>query len=261
MSFRDGRSMTTLVVVETIRSERVGPHMMRVTVGGDQLDALPRHGYDQWFRMFLPSSGGETSFDLPARLDMVGYLRYLRMPKATRPPMRNYSVRAFRQEARELDVDFVVHGESGVAGPWAQRVRPGERVALLDQGRGYDPLPGAASHLLAADEAGLPAVAGILRDLPRDAAGVAYLEIPHADDAQDLDAPDGVDVRWLVRPHDARPGSVALAEMRSRPVPAGPLSAYVVGEQKLATTARKWLTGENGVPKANVTGQAYWRLS
>ncbi len=94
---------------------------------------------------------------------MVGYLRYLRLPKATRPPMRCYTVRELRPEARELDIDFVVHGDAGVAGPWAQRATPGERVALLDQGRGYDPLPGGASHLLAADEAGLPAVAGRCR--------------------------------------------------------------------------------------------------
>jgi len=261
MSFRDGRKLTTLAVVETVRSKQISPHFVRVTVGGEQLDALEHRGRDHWFRLFLPHEDGATSFALPNRLDMMGYLRYLRMPKATRPHLRNYTVREFRPQDRELDIDFVVHGTEGVAGPWALRTEPGDRVALIDQGCGYDAIPGVTAHLLAADESGLPAVAGILRDLPRDATGAAYLEIPHADDAQDTDAPDGVDVHWLVRPHDARPGSVALAEVMAHDLPAGPLSAYVVGEQKLPTTVRRWLTGEKGVPKANVTCQAYWRVA
>ena len=52
-------------------------------------------------------------------------------------------------------------------------------------------------------------LARLRRDLPRDATGAAYLEIPHADDAQDTGAPAGVAVHWLVRQNGDRPGSLA----------------------------------------------------
>jgi len=90
----------------------------------------------------------------------------------------------------------------------AQRAEAGERVALIDQGRGFDPVDGADFVLLAGDESALPAIVGILADLPRDTRGLAILEIPAAEDAQPVDAPAGVEVRWLPRadPHD-RPGA------------------------------------------------------
>lgn len=259
MSF-NGRKNTTLCLVEVVRSERISPNFQRVTVGGEALKALTDHGYDHWFRLFLPQESGETNYNLPKRVDMRGYLQYLRMPAETRPPMRNYTVREFRPEQLELDIDFVVHGDEGLATRFATRATPGDTVAILDQGAGFEFDPAAQNHLLVADETGLPAVAGILRDLPRDAAGTAILEIPHPDDAQELSAPAGVEVRWLVRDPGVRPGIPALEAVKAWSLPAGTLSAYLVGEQGLATGARRWLVGELGVPKKSILFSGYWRL-
>lgn len=259
MSFKDGRNGTTLCLVEVKRTKRISPSFVRVTVGGEQLAPLTRHGYDHWFRLFLPH-GDKTNYDLPRRMDMRGYLQYLRMPEATRPPMRNYTVREFRPEALELDIDFVVHGDEGLATRWATRTKPGDTVALLDQGAAFEFDPAAEHFLLVSDETGLPAVAGILRDLPRDARGSAFIEIPHADDAQETGAPSGVSVERLVRDHGVRPGILALEAVKSWTPPAGRLSAYLVGEQGLATGARRWLVNELGVPKRSILFSGYWKL-
>lgn len=260
MSFSDARKHNTLAVVDVVRTERISPNFMRITVGGEQLDPLPEHGFDQWFRLFLPQEEGETSFNLPNRVDLIGYLKYLRMPGETRPHMRNYTVREFRRDQRELDIDFVVHGDEGIASRWATRAQPGDTVALLDQGRGYDYPEDTESHLLVADETGLPAVVAILRDLPRDARGVAYIEIPDASDAQETEAPDGMEVRWLVRNPGYRPGSLALDEVRRRPLPEGRLAAYLVGEQALPVGLRRWLVAEHDVPKRAISFVGYWKL-
>lgn len=259
MSFKDARKGTTLCLVEVKRTERISPNFLRITLGGEQLAPLTRHGYDHWFRLFLPN-GDDTNYDLPQRMDPRGYLQYLRMPEATRPPMRNYTVRHHRPEALELDIDFVVHGDEGLATRWATRAKPGDTVALLDQGAAFEFDPDAEHFLLVADETGLPAVSGILRDLPRDARGTAYIEVPHAEDAQETGAPEGVRVEWLVRPHDARPGIRALDAVKNWTPPAGRLSAYLVGEQGLATGARRWLVNELGVPKKAIVFSGYWKI-
>lgn len=259
MSF-NGRKNTTLCLVEVVRSERISPNFQRITVGGESLAALTPHGFDHWFRLFIPHESGETNYNLPRRVDMRGYLQYLRMPAETRPPMRNYTVREFRPEQLELDIDFVVHGDEGLATRFATRAKPGDTVALLDQGAGFEYDPAVKHYLLATDETGLPAVAGILRDLPRDVRGSAVVEVPHADDMQELAAPDGVSVEWLVRDEDARPGILALEAVKKWAKPEGAVTGYLVGEQGLATGARRWLVNELGVPKKSIVFSGYWRI-
>jgi NADPH-dependent ferric siderophore reductase len=261
MSFKVRTTTATLAVVDVVRTERVSPNFVRVTVGGEQLASLPHHGFDHWFRLFLPNQSGTTSWALPSRVDMIGYLKFKRMPDDVRPVMRNYTVRDFRPEAGELDIDFVTHGDEGVAGRWAANATAGERIALLDQGRGYEYPDDTTAHLLVTDETGLPAVAGILRDLPRDATGAAYIEIPHADDEQLTGAPEGVEVHWVVRDHGARPGSAVLDVVKSKPIPAGTLAAYLVGEQLLPTSLRRWLVQEHAVPKHAITFVGYWKMA
>ena len=258
MSFKDAKNGSVLAVVDVVRTEQISPNFRRITVGGEQLAPLPHHGFDHWFRLFLPQEEGETSFALPNRADMVGYVKYLRMPSATRPHLRNYTVRQFRPEQLELDIDFVVHGDEGIATRWARRTQPGDTVALIDQGKAYDIVPDATHHVLVGDETGLPAIAGILRDLPRDAVGTAFIEIGHPEDTQEVDAPSGFDVQWLVR-ESGVPGQLALATVRAWHPPTTALSAYLVGEQALAAGARRHLVTA-GVPKKSITFSWYWKV-
>lgn len=249
-----------MVVAEVLRTARVGPTMMRVTLGGEALDGFEAMGFDQWFRLFLPPADDvEADFDLPKKINLFGYLQFLAMPKATRPVMRNYTVRRFRPDDRELDIDFVAHGDDGPASRWAAAARAGDTVALLDQGIMYDPVAGVDWQLLVGDESGLPAIAGILRDMPRDAVGHAFVELPDAADAQPVDAPPGMAVHWLVRGHDDVPGALALATVQGFDLPPGSVYAFVVGEQTLPASLRRWLVNVRGVPKANVTFCGFWR--
>jgi len=262
MAFTDSRKFVGLTTAEVLRSERVSPHMVRVTLAGDDIRRLPAHGFDQWFRLFLPRADGETDFGaVPEQFSLGGYLKYLTAKSGTRPPFRNYTVRAHRPEVGELDIDFVAHGELGIAGPWAQRVGPGARVALIDQGRGFDPVEGTEEVLLVGDESALPAILGILRDLDRGMRGLAIVEIPVAEDAQPVEAPAGVEVRWIPRadPHD-RPGLLALEALRAvRPERPEALHAYLAGEQALVAEGRRHLVAA-GVPKARIAFTGYWKV-
>jgi len=250
----------TMVVAEVVRAARISPGIIRVTLGGEALDRFEPMGFDQWFRLFLPPTDDVVAnFDLPKKINLLGYVQFLAMPKATRPVMRNYTVREFRAAERELDIDFVAHGDNGPASRWAGSARAGDTVALLDQGIMFAPVEGVDWQLLVADESGLPAVAGILRDMPRDSVGHAFIEVPDAADAQPLDPPAGMTVHWLVRGHDDRPGALALATVQDFDLPEGSVYAYLVGEQSLPTSLRRWLVNTRGVPKANVTFCGFWR--
>lgn len=251
-----------VLLAEVVTTKQVSPNIVRVTLGG--LDQFTAAGYDQWFRLFMQRPG-QDAMRLPTRTSSLGwYAQYLVTSRTHRPLVRNYTVRAARPDLHEVDVDFVAHvdadGRSGPAVSFATTAKAGDEVGFLDQGVSFNPRHEHDWTLLVADETGLPAVAGICESLPDDARGVALVEIPVHDDAQDFRVPDGVDVRWVVRddPRDV-PGRAALTALREAALPDGVGYAFAVGESALATGARRHLVGERGMPKAHVDFMGYWK--
>lgn len=258
--------------LSVLRRERVSPHFMRVTLGGGDIEAFRPMGYDQWFRLFLPAPGGRGAESLdrvPRRLTTRSYLKLLAGPKETRPVLRNYSVRAYRPDGPqgpELDVDFVLHGSedgAAAAGPaagWAERCAPGDPVVIVDEGILFARPDALRTVALAADETGLPALAGVLAALPDDITGTAVAEVPTPDDRRELAAPPGVEIVWVERADAGRavPGVAALDRARALPRPAAPFYGWAVGESALATGLRRhWVT--QGAPKDHITFCGYWK--
>nr|BFF17275.1 hypothetical protein GCM10025730_07960 [Promicromonospora thailandica] len=122
--------------------------------------------------------------------------------------MRTYTVRTVRQNLREVDVDVVMHGDTGPASRWALTAAAGDPMVIMGPNAEYDGVhggvefaPPSTSHalLLAGDETAAPAIAAICESLPRDAVGEVFLEVPHPEDGWDVGAPEGVRVHWLAR--------------------------------------------------------------
>lgn len=249
---------TGLVQAQVLAAEQISPHFVRLTIGGQGLQGWRHLGFDQWLRLAVPLDAG-TRFDrLAPTFNMAGYLKYLSLPRGSRPAMRSYTVRNHRPGSNEMDIDFVVHGDAGIAGPWARTLPVGAPVALIDQGCGYR-RQDAQAALLVGDESALPAIAGILRDMPRGARGTAIIEVPDLADCQDTGAPEGMDVQWVARTGSLSAGQAALDRLRSLARPQGAVTAFAAGESSLATGARRHLVNEWGMPKAEVAFCGYWR--
>ncbi len=181
------------------------------------------------------------------------------LPAEHAPRTRSYTVRAFDPEARELTLDFVVHGDEGVAGPWAAAARPGEEILLLGPGGGYLPDPSAARHLLAGDASALPAIAVALERLPADARGHALVEVHDARDEIGLTVPAGVELVW-VHQGDERPGTRLVAAVRDLPWPGDDVHAFVHGEAAAVKELRRYLRLERGLALDRLSISGYWRL-
>jgi NADPH-dependent ferric siderophore reductase len=248
---------------EVARTERLSPSIHRVTVTGPELGGFEWQGYDHWFRLFLRLPH-QQHLRLPEIVGSRWWQPYLDIPEEERPHCANYTVAGFRPEAAEMDIDFVIHrgptGElEGGAAIWACNARPGDALALLDQGLLFDCPADASEVLVVADETGLPASTGILRSLPRDTVGRVIQEVPTAEDRRELDGPPGVTVTWIVREDSAAvPGSAALGELlRHRPADAAGY-AFVVGESTLAAEGRRHLH-RAGLPKDRIFFSGFWK--
>ncbi|HTM86505.1 MAG TPA: siderophore-interacting protein, partial [Mycobacterium sp.] len=177
---------------------------VRVTFTGDELRDFGTTGLDQRIKVVLPlPETGVTTF--PGGPEW--YASWRELPQELRNPIRTYTVRGIRPEARELDVDFVLHGDGGPASRWVAAAQVGDELAVVGpHAEAADPLSGvewrpglARTVLLAGDETAVPAICSILAALPPETTGHAFIEIPHADDRETVAAPAGVAVTWLPR--------------------------------------------------------------
>ncbi|TRX73964.1 siderophore-interacting protein [Pseudomonas mangiferae] len=186
----------------------LSPCLSRLVFGGPDVARMRTLAPDQRIKVLFPGPDGlaPTVPDLPD-----WYATYRTLDPATRPPMRTYTLRQLRVEAEEVDVEFVLHGETGPASAWATHARVGDRVQLVAPNRAHAGDPGGyewkppqvlSDVVLIADETAVPAAVGILEDLAsrRDPPRVqAFFEMPAAEDRFPLTAGPWASVEWLSR--------------------------------------------------------------
>ena len=160
-------------------TDQLTPGMVRVTLGGGDLEHLSMpEATDAYVNAAFRPEGAtyDAVFDPQTVRDTH--------PPEQQPARRRYTVRAWDPDAHLLTIDFVVHGDEGVAGPWAATAAPGDALVFSGPSGGYRPDPTADWHLLVGDESALPAIAASLEALPagRDGGRAGRLRRPRARD-------------------------------------------------------------------------------
>lgn len=186
----------------------LSPSLLRCVFSGKDVALMRTLAPDQRVKLFFPAADGSAP-DLPKTGDWQAARRSMSANQT--PPMRTYTLRNLRPEANELDIDFVLHGETGPASRWAARSVPGDGLQIVapnatyrsDPG-GYEwqPPEGVRQVLLIGDETALPAIAGILEQLTEhpDAPHVqAFIEVPEESDCLALLCGLNAKVHWLPR--------------------------------------------------------------
>ncbi|WP_333764620.1 siderophore-interacting protein [Streptomyces sp. IBSBF 2390] len=252
MAERPGRKPRRAHTAQVVRTERLTPHMQRVVLGGEGLAGFAADTCTDHYVKLLFGPPGVT-YPEPFDLERIR----AEFPREQWPVTRTYTVRAFDPEHRELTLDFVIHGDEGLAGPWATRVRPGDPVRFMGPGGAYAPAPDADWHLLAGDESALPAIARALETLPAGARAHAFIEVSGPEEEQKIDSE--VEVVWLHR--GTRPVGEALLEaVRALDFPAGRPHAFVHGEAGFVKELRRLLRVELQIPREDLSISGYWRL-
>src|SRR6478735_4307572 len=257
MTVTSPRARTAPAIGHVLRASHLTPSLVRVVVGGPGLAAfVPSPHADSYVKLvFLPA--GERPLLPDGRLDIDTVRAAL--PDDVAPRLRAYTVRAFDPVALELTLDVVVHGDAGLAGPWAAAAAGGEEVVVQGPGGAWSPSPEVDHHLLVGDASALPAIAVALERLPADARGLALIEVGSAADELALDAPAGVQVQW-VHARAGAPGAALVDATVAWPWPADPVGVFVHGEAGAVRTLRTYLRVEHRVPRELLSISGYWRL-
>jgi NADPH-dependent ferric siderophore reductase len=175
--------------------------------------------------------------------------------------MRSYTVRAFDPERRLLTLDFVVHGDRGIAGPWAAQARPGDKLEIMGPGGAYAPDPEADWHLMVGDDAVLPAIAVSLSRVPEGVPVFAVIEVDGHEHRQPLNSPGNLEVVWVHRGSEAgHDPSLLLEAVRALSLPPGKGHAFVHGEATTVRVIRRHLVLDRGLPTTALSATGYWKL-
>lgn len=167
--------------------EWLAPDFVRVRLSGDDLKGFESPGADDHMRLFFPTGP-------------VGSVEEMRAA-----PSREYTPLAWGDDW--LDVEFAVHGDSGVAAPWAATAPLGSSIGVGGP-RGSAVLEGTPdSWLLVGDETAIPAIRRFASLIGVGAAARVIIETATRGSEVDIDAP--VAVEWLHR-GDAPAGSALI---------------------------------------------------
>lgn len=173
----------------------------------------------------------------------------MEIPEDERGSMRTYTIRDVVGDGADTRfiVDIVTHeapGDhadalDGAGNSWALQAAVGQRLIVMAPRRGHDFggiewSPGQARRLLlVGDETALPAIRGVLRDLPADASGAAFVELPvDGDIPTDVSAPADVSVAWFPR-NGAPRGEALHAAVLAHLTGSAPTEALDVSEDEI----------------------------
>ncbi|QHE72133.1 siderophore-interacting protein [Rhodococcus sp. WAY2] len=225
------------------RTEWLTPHMVRVFLG------------DPGFDSFVPN----VFTDAYAKLEFG---------PSEQPTLRTYTIRSVNSVEREIAIDFVVHGDAGVAGPWAAAATAGDTVRLRGPGGAFAPDSAADWYLFAGDETAIPAISASVEKLDTAAKGYVFLEVAGPEDEVGFDAPAGVDIAWIHRGDtadrigdDASGDSAPLIEaVKNADWLSGNPQVFIHGEaQAVMHNLRSYVRHERGVPASSASISGYWR--
>jgi NADPH-dependent ferric siderophore reductase len=233
--------------------QRLTRHMVRIVLGGEGLDDFAVEAWTDSYLCPLFLLAG-TPYEPP-----FDYEWARKLPKEERPVPRRYSVRRWDPDERQLTIDFVVHGDIGVAGRWAQHARPGDRLQLRGgPAGGYAPDPDADWHLLVGDESALPAIAASVERLAPDARALVVGLVEAPGDELDLDSPADLGLTWLYRDGGADEERLARA-VADLQFPAGRVHGFIHGEAAETRAVRRHLLADRGIAPEALSCSPYWR--
>ena len=96
----------------------LGPHMKRVTLGGESLSDFPE-GQESGYVKVLFEKDAESNTSSNQKDSFL---------------MRSYTIRSYRASSQELDLDFLLHGDTGPASRWATGAKAGDRISVAGPG-------------------------------------------------------------------------------------------------------------------------------
>ncbi len=238
---------------EVASVKQLSPSVLRVTLTGGTLDEfeIPSATDAYINARFVPA---ESPLTVPFAPEDVASVA-----PEHRPRPRRFTIRQWQPESQQLAIDFVAHGNTGFAGAWAQRARPGDRLQFSGPSGNYRPSPNVDWHLFAGDESALGGIGASLEQLPATARALVFVVVDGPGHEVELPTAANADIVWLHRSNAADPEMLLADAIAAASFPAGDFDAFVHGEAAEVRAVRQHLQTDRNVDVSAQSISPYWR--
>jgi NADPH-dependent ferric siderophore reductase len=210
-----------------LRVASLGPNVKSITFGGDTLGDFISASFDDHVKFMVAGADG-----VPVR--------------------RDYTPRHVDTAARELTIEFALHG-SGPVAAWAAQAAPGQEAAIAGPRGSFIIALDLDWHLLVGDASAMPAIARRLDELPAAARAIVVLHVHDERDRRILHSAAQVELQWVAS------GAALIAAVRALRLPPGAGFAWCAGEAGTSAALRQILVAEKGMDSHWVRAAAYWK--
>jgi NADPH-dependent ferric siderophore reductase len=240
-------------LLEVKHVETVTPHLIRVTLTGDDLHDFVSASFDDHVKVFFPAPG-EDKPTLPE----AGPDGPVFPEDRPRPVARDFTPKRYDRDARELELEFAMH-EAGPAAEWAAQAKAGQYLGIGGPRGSFVVPTGFDWHLLIGDDTALPAIGRRLAELPQGARVAVLIEVADASARIEFDTQADLYIEWRYRSEGTYRGSELLKAARETFVPDGEGYVWAAGEAATMRAVRQHLVNERGIDKARIRASAYWK--
>ena len=242
------------LIVKVRRVSRFTPRMVRITVGGEQMNGFQTRGAAEHIRVYLPDSEtGELVLPVEGREGNA-------FPQdGKRPPSRAYTPLRWNPDRLEMDIEFALHGD-GPGASWAASVKEGDLAVISGRAGGaYFPDVSADWYVIGGDETALPAIGTLLELLPSTMRAYVLAEVRDASEEQRLCSAADLCVRWLYHVEGQLPGSALADAVKGFELPRGAGRIWVSCEASIMREIRRHCIEVRGLDRSMVRTQGYWK--
>jgi NADPH-dependent ferric siderophore reductase len=230
----------------------ITPRLVRVTVGGPELEGLVVEQPAASVRLLIPQVGMASELVMP-----TWHGNEFLLKDGSRPTIRTLTPLRVDPQELQMDLEIVVH-EGGAASAWALKAQDGDEAAISGPGRGYPVDPEAEGFLLGGDESAIPAISQLLEVLPEHKPVHVIIEVATPEARLELPKHPGATVEWLDLPDGAPPSDALVGAVTQAELPEGH-RVWAAGEAAAVQRIRRHLFDERQLPRSATWIRGYWK--
>lgn len=216
--------------LEVLSADRITPNMIRIVLGGEDLEGFTSLSAGDHIKVFVPDETGEIV-------------------------MRDYTPRHYDAQNLRLTLDFSVH-DAGPATKWAMNAKPGDKLQIGGP-RGSQSITGPIRHwLLIGDETAFPSIGRRVEEMEADTLVTTIVGIPDARDEQLFQTKANLTTHWVHRT-DPTDAEAMLAALRGLVIEPGTF-IWLAAEGSVVKAIRAYLLNERHHPQQWLRASGYW---
>lgn len=223
--------------------EDLSPHMRRIVFSGNDLNDFPFHQESAHVKVIIPQPGTQK----PKLGLYFGAKKW----------MRSYTIRHFDTTSKHLAIDFAVNDHNGTISGWALEAKQGDYVGIGGPGPIKHTDFKADWHLIVGDFTALPAIAATVERLPADSKGYIIVQIPTAEDKQNIRTPPNMTIQWLINSEVSK--NILLEHTKAIEWLNGEPAIFIAGEASQVKTIHQYAKTQPTYKKSNTYASGYWK--